>query len=850
MPDEKPNKYEPVANAPIPTYEEAIGSSSSSPPPRSPALINEPSHPAERQGLLSADSGRTPVPTRRVGYRPPPTEDGQSIHGEDEDDETGTFLGQQDGEGRREQRQRRESQDSEEEEVRREMEEMEYDEQPPPSPRSAWGKRIASLSSLPWLAKLKFKPRWPTLTADMCIILGRCFAVLVIMAVVYLLTLSSVFNDAATQMAGQMFAPEDVRNHVQGQVSAQQIGDYLKIITKTDHLAGTEGDYALAKYIKDLFEEQGLVDVHMEEFKVYLNYPKADGRRVELINTDGSARWKAKVDENPVYKDPPRQQTPVFHGLSKTGDVKGPLIYVNYGARKDFKVLFDSVIQTKGAIALMRHGGSQEDLALKIKVAEEAGFVGCIIYNDPADDGFRKGQVAPVGPYLPGDAVARGSVGISNWVIGDVLTPGFASTADAKRIPKENSKALVKIPSISISSEDAATLLQAIGGIEHIVPDGWAGGLEGVEYWIGNLSSPVVHLVNDQDEVEQQPIWNVVGKIRGVEQTEKSVIIGNHRDAWVYGASDPGSGTAVMMEMVRVFGELMARGWRPLRTIEFVSWDAGAYNRIGSTEYVENKIEKLRADGYAYINLDVAVTGNEFHAAGSPVFKKVLLRALDRTSDEAQNGTVRALWDQRRAKLEGLGTGSDYVAFQDIAGTSSIDIGFRGPSYPAHSAYDNLEVASTVIDPGYQYHAKLTQIASLILLEFADKLVAPFDMSAYAGAVLQWIMGLERWVENKGVNKAGQPKWDINPLREAGLQFANDARIFEKWETEWDTIVLGGAGFETSVLAAHRKSHNNRMANFETHLLDLEAGGGVSLPSFPYVEFLRMHCQRQNFTAY
>jgi hypothetical protein len=335
-------------------------------------------------------------------------------------------------------------------------------------------------------------------------------------------------------------------------------------------------------------------------------------------------------------------------------------------------------------------------------------------------------------------------------------------------------------------------------------------------------------LLNDQDEVDEQPIWNVMGRITGVEQKEKAVIVGNHRDAWVYGATDPGSGTAVMMEVVRIFGDLMQNGWRPLRTIVFASWDGEEYNLIGSAEYVENNIDALRKDAYAYLNVDVAVGGQSFRAAGSPVFRKSLLRALDRTSDPFQNKTMRELWDERGAQLDGLGAGSDYVAFQDIAGTSSLDFGFEGPPYPYHSAYDNFEWMASVGDPGFEYHKVLAQIWALLILEFADRLVLPFDISAYSQSLTKWAIELENWAGSKGANQDGNTPWSTEPLREAVLQFAQDAKTFEKWEMEWDSVVLGGGGYESAIIAAHRKSHNNRMANFETHLLDLEEGGGVS----------------------
>lgn len=829
MADEKPNKYEAL---PIPTYEEAIGSSSRP----SATHTSESSDPAEREGLLGYNpEGRLPVPTRRAGYRPPPTDGSPSVRdsGEHEHD---SFLNQHN--------ERRDSSSTEGDEVRREMEEMEISD--PPAPRSAWGKRISSLSqslssiNLPFkwkFPRFKIRWKWPRCDANMCIFLGRCFAVLLVMAVVYLLFMSDIFTNAAQRMSAQVFDPESVRIHVQSVVSPGRIEEHLRKITQNDHLAGTEGDYVLAKYVQDSFHSSGLEDIHMDEFHVYLNYPKDGGRKIEILKEDGSVQWSAKVEEDPMYTDPPRQQTPVFHGHSRSGDVTGPLIYANYGSRGDFKRLEDSGIDTHGAIALVRHSGSEGDGALKVKAAELAGFAGCIIYSDPADNGFLKGEVAPNGRYMPEGGVQRGTVGLVNWVVGDILTPGWASTQGAKTIPKDNNPGLVNIPSIPISWDDAQHLLQSIKGFGQACPDEWKGGIPNTEYWSGNLSSPKVHLVNDQDEVEKQPIWNVMGKIHGIEQKEKSIIIGNQRDAWVYGAANPGSGTAVMLEVASIFGDLVQRGWRPLRTIEFASWDGGAYNLIGSTEYVEGNIERLRQDAFAYLNVGTGVGGQEFRAKGSPVFRKSLLRVLDRTSDPAQNVTLRELWDRRGGELDGLGAGGDYVAFQDIAGTSSLDFGFEGDS-PYHSAYDTFEQVA-LADPGFQYHGVLAQIWALLILEFSDRLVLPFDISAYSAAATKWSIDLENWAENKGANQEGNTPWNVEPLREAVLQFANDAKLFEQWEVEWDNIVLGGGGFENAILSAHRQSHNTRMANFETHLLGLEEGGGVNSTYFLYESITR-----------
>ena len=820
MPDDK-GKYE---SLPIPTYEEAIGSSSRSAAPQNDVLYS-----AESEGLLSHDpGGRIPVPTRRANYRPPTVEDV---------DEHDTFLGQG------HERVVRHGEDSEEEEdVVREMEEMEIQE--PPRPLSAWSKRFSDLShsltrriqiyipnwTLPRF-RIEFEFHWPVMDANFCIFLGRIFAVLLVAALVYLLFMSDLFSNAVGRMQGQMFDPESVREFVQGAVDGERIRNRAEVLAKMDHLAGTEGDFVLAKYMQGAFEGSGLQGVGLDEWQVYLNFPKDGGRRVELMDEEGKVAWSAGIEEPEMYGDPPREQTAVFHAYSREGDVEGPLIYANSGSRADFKRLYDSGIATEGAIALVRNYGSPADGALKVKAAELADFAGCIIYSDPADDGFIKGEVAPNGRYMPEGGVQRGSVGLTNMVMGDVLTPGYASTHGAKRMSTDHNPGLVNIPSIPLSWGDARHLLESLEGFGQACPDEWVGGVPDIEYWSGNLSSPRVHLVNLQDSNQKQKIWNVVGRIEGVEQKEKSIIIGARRDSFVFGATDPGSGTGVLLEVIHIFGELISRGWRPLRTIEFASWDSGQYNLIGSTEHVENDVDRLRKDAFAYINLDSAVAGNHLRAAGSPVFRKLLHRVLSRVGDPLLDSTLRDLWDQRGGFLQALGSRSDYAPFQHMAGTSSLDLRFDGPPHPTHSAYDTFEWMFDIGDPNFIYHNLLTQVVALLVLELSDRLILPFDISSFSASTNTWIHDLEAWAESKGANQEGNPEWSTEPLREATLQFAEDASAFEKWEEEWDSLVLSTGGFESPALASHRVSHNTRMANFETHLLDLSKDGGVSIVS-------------------
>ncbi|KAK4495907.1 hypothetical protein PRZ48_013175 [Zasmidium cellare] len=833
---DSPGKY---GHIPIPTYDEATSlRPSSSQNLRGP---HEVSDDAERQGLLPNESR----------YRPPTVESPRSSQDSD------LRLPEVTGEG---------------DDERRQIEELDYLDPSAPDPaqresrlyhrarlRSKFSQHLSNLGAtlssirLPsfrslytpvstdtsadppppstdsWLTRTI--QRFPTVPEQYRMSAGtaaRLCGLLSIAILIYVLFILDVFPGNARFM-GTRFDPESVRAYVQDNVDAMRIEDYLAHITGYDHVAGSKGDLYLAEYMKEQWLEEGnLDDIALLSYYVYLNYPTPDGRSVEIVSPENK-KWRAVLEEE--VNDPNRQQTLAWHGNSKNGEVEGHLVYANGGSREDFAWLKEQGVQLNGSIALMRYYSTQGDRALKIKAAEEAGCVGALIYSDPSDDGSVKGAVWPDGPWRPDDSLQRGGVSMMSFLVGDPLTPGYASTLDATRISKDDNVGLTKIPSLPLAWRDAKVLLQSLQGHGKQVPKDWVGGSQDFanEWFSGAEGSdgPVVHLKNLNDENELQQIWNLHGMIEGLEQPKKKIIVGNHRDSWCFGAVDPGSGSAVMMEMVRIFGELRKLGWRPLRTIEFVSWDAEEYNLVGSTEYVEDNLEYLRVNGVAYLNVDVGVYGPDpvFQASGSPVWQRSLLHVLDRISSPDANNTLRDIWEQRQSQFEGLGAGSDYVAFQDIAGTSSIDFGFGGAEhgFPYHSCLETFDWVKRFGDPDLGWHRTLAQVWALLILEIADRPIVPYDLKSYADKMKgPYLDSLRTFAEKKlGKRDTGI---DLQPLVDIADELSTYADEFHRFEDIWTSNVLGAGGLENSHFAMKRIEYNNKVTNFERDLLDIPVG--------------------------
>jgi N-acetylated-alpha-linked acidic dipeptidase len=568
---------------------------------------------------------------------------------------------------------------------------------------------------------------------------------------------------------------------------AQLAGQHLKILTAEPHLAATPEDHKTAEYVAQKFRDAGL-DTEIVQYRVLLNQPKVV--RVEAFDAAGQRLMTGPTREHvqgDPYKDDPRVVMP-FNGSSASGDVTGDAVYANYGRIEDFDQLAAQHIDLHGKIVICRYGANFR--GVKVYIAEQRGAAGVLLYSDPQDDGYFKGDAYPNGPWRPETGVQRGSVQYLFKYPGDPETPGVASTVDlpdAARIsPDGNQPHIVSIP---ISYRDAAPILQALKGPG--VPQGWQGALP-FRYHLGGtggqISKPFgvkVHLVSRQD-YQRRIIWDVIGKIPGSEYPDDWVVVGNHRDAWVYGAVDPSSGTASMLESVHGIGVLLKQGWRPKRTIVFCSWDAEEEGLIGSTEWVEQHAKALER-AVAYFNTDVAVSGPDFSAAAVPSLKQ-FVRELTRSVPSPAAGTVYDQWknarrdtDEHRASnappaaeevhVGDLGSGSDFTPFFQHVGVPSTDISSEGPYGVYHSAFDDFAWYTQNADPNFVYLQEMARILGLEALRMADADVLPYDYVTYAHAITSYLEAAKRKAADDGLNSL-----DFAPAEAAATRFASAAQ--------------------------------------------------------------------------
>ncbi|XP_072054078.1 probable glutamate carboxypeptidase AMP1 isoform X2 [Arachis hypogaea] len=530
--------------------------------------------------------------------------------------------------------------------------------------------------------------------------------------------------------------------------SNSTISSYLRSLTLHPHLAGTKLAADTTRLVINHFRSLNL-PTHTTTYTTLLSYPLHSS--VSLHFPNGSVLNLPLTE--PVHFSDQTGQPVVqpYHAYSPSGSAYARAVFVNYGRERDYRALRAQGVHVSGCVVVVRKGGGLGRGAV-VEKAEENGAVAVLVYGDGDTwrDGFERGHVM------------RG--------VGDPLSPGWAGVDGGETLgldDSEVSKRFPKIPSLPLSAEVAETVLGSLGGAP--VPLEWRGTLGSKVRHVG--PGPTMLNFSYQGEKKVATIQNVFAVIKGCEEPDRYVLLGNHRDAWTFGAVDPSSGTAALLDIARRFSILLGSGWTPRRSIILCSWDAEEFGMVGSTEWVEQNLINLSPKAVAYLNVDCAVQGPGLFVGSTPQLDNLIVEVTKKVKDpDSEGASIYENWavtgeDYNIQRLSAVD--SDFAPFVQHAGVPSIDV-YYGRDFPVyHTAYDSYNWMTEYGDPFFQRHVAVTGIWGLLALHLADDSILPFNYVSYANQLLSY--------KNKLSNLLDQ-QVSLHPLTMSIQEFASAAK--------------------------------------------------------------------------
>ncbi|SCV01088.1 LAMI_0G09274g1_1 [Lachancea mirantina] len=537
---------------------------------------------------------------------------------------------------------------------------------------------------------------------------------------------------------------EAYRVYLEALTEKNELKKHLRNYTAHRHLSGDERVF---QYTFDTLKSYGF-SPSVEKYYPWLNEPI--DTEISLWE-NGQLKLSASKMEDPLDEDPSSQagdSVPAFHGYSANGDVTARFVFCNYGRLDDYKFMENQGIELEGKVHIIRYGSMFR--GLKVKNAEAHGAAAVILYTDPFDDGemtVKNGHKAyPEGPARNPSGIQRGSVEFFTESPGDPTTPGYASKSRSMRRDSPAGR-VPGIPSVPMSARDASKILVYLN--EQGVRIGKGGDIQNFDYFTGPSQENVKIRVYNEQKYEIKETKDIIVEIPGILRGS-SVIIGNHRDSWtVGGAGDPNSGSSILLEIARGLDELRSKGWKPLRTIKLISWDAEEPAMIGSTEYGEDHADKLKKEVLAYFNLDTAVSGWKFTCEANPLLANLLRKAAHLTPFSHQpEHTLYDYWlDQSSAEVGILGSGTDFAVFQNHLGIPSVNIKFEDNKvsdavYQYHTNYDSYTWMEKFVDPEYDLHNTLAMFVGLSALMLTENELVSFQSTPYVQLIKNYF---DRW---------------------------------------------------------------------------------------------------------
>ncbi|XP_045397417.1 transferrin receptor protein 2 isoform X1 [Lemur catta] len=506
--------------------------------------------------------------------------------------------------------------------------------------------------------------------------------------------------------------------------------DYIRQTSLRERVAGSAGMAALTQDIHAAFSRQKLDHVWADTHYVGLQFPDpAHPNTLHWVAAAGKAGEQLPLEDPDVYCP-----------YSATGNATGELVYAHYGRPEDLQDLRARGVEPAGRLLLVRVGVTS--FAQKVASAQDFGARGVLIYPDPED--FYQG------PHKPGLSSHQAVYGHVHLGTGDPYTPGFPSFNQTQFPPVESS-GLPSIPAQPISADVASRLLRKLNG--PVAPQEWQGRLPGSPYRLG--PGPGLQLgVNNHRA--STPISNIFGCIEGLSEPDHYVVIGAQRDAWGPGAAKSAVGTAILLELLRTFSSMVSNGFRPRRSLLFISWDGGDFGSVGSTEWLEGYLSVLHLKAVAYVSLDNAVLGDDkFQAKTSPLLISLIENILKQVDSPNHSGQTiyeqvvftNPSWDAE--VIRPLAMDSSAYSFTACVGVPAVEFSFLedDQAYPfLHTKEDTYENLHKMLRGRLPAVAQaVAQLAGQLLIRLSHDHLLPLDFGRYGDVVLRHIGSLNEY---------------------------------------------------------------------------------------------------------
>ncbi|KAG7750496.1 hypothetical protein KL911_000904 [Ogataea haglerorum] len=636
------------------------------------------------------------------------------------------------------------------------------------------------------------------------LIIKRLLYVLFIATIIYVISMSGLYPDAAGSLYGDFYDVHKLHSFIDSHVEVSRIEENLEYLSSMPHMAGTAGDLALARYIEDIVSDSGLQLDGNSKFTAYVNYPEKVHVKLyegdKLIHDCDLIEKSTDQDHN---ENNVELQQMAFNPGSKRGSAKGRVVYANYGTLEDYKVLAEKGVNVKDSVVVVKYGGLLME-SKKLYYAHEQGASGVLFFSDPK----------------PGSAynmlsIQKEPVALPDFYTGNMVSPG-GGVLD--RVPDyfdldimwNSNNCTPRIPSVPISWESVKNIMTPLKGHgERLEAWDLDFGNEKVEIWTGS-DEFIVDMSNEVAERMNKEVWNVAGRISGSEQNNLAIVIGAARDSPGFGAVDS-TGTAVLLELISLFSNMMrAMKWKPLRSIYFVSFSGTDYNMAGSTYFAQSKGDFFNRQGYSYIDLSDAVSGSKLEIAADPILHSLIQDTLSLVEDPATNKSLAEVWDKNFLSMKD--NTKNYQPFISHFGMPSAEFRFRGKSYPKNSCLDTFDnFRKQNIDSEMQYHKALTRLVAKIILQLTDKPIIPYDILNMVSAINRNMKDLRSYVEFKDKNS----KLDFTRFDTSLVKLKSIAREQQSFIKTWTEIVNADSGSEPNLLAVNRWDWNAKIVLLE-----------------------------------